>query len=105
MLLSYTVVAEVAGTLLLKFSDGLRQLWPSVGALVAYLSAVVLLARVLVVLPTSVAYTVWTGAGSALVVILAAVFFAQQLTIPALFGIALVTFGVIVLNRRSSSPQ
>jgi small multidrug resistance pump len=98
LLLGLTIGAEVSATLLLKVSDGFGRLLPSLGALAGYLAAVVLLARVLTTVPASIAYTVWTGAGSALVVISSAVLFGETLTVSTLLGIALITAGVIVLN-------
>jgi small multidrug resistance pump len=35
-LLSIAIVAEIAGTLFLKASDGLSKLWPSLGVAVGY---------------------------------------------------------------------
>ncbi|QFU89306.1 multidrug efflux SMR transporter [Amycolatopsis sp. YIM 10] len=98
LLLTVTVLAEVAATLLLKASDGFSHWWPSLGAVAGYLTAVVVLARVLTTLPASLAYIVWTGAGSALVVLAGAVLYDQVLTPPVLAGIVLVVCGVIVLN-------
>lgn len=38
-LLSIAIVAEIAGTLFLKASDGLSKLWPSIGVAVGYVIA------------------------------------------------------------------
>jgi hypothetical protein len=43
-LLSIAIVAEIAGTLFLKASDGLSKLWPSIGVAVGYVIAFSLMA-------------------------------------------------------------
>lgn len=100
VLLGLTIVAEVTATLLLKVSDGFARPLPSLGALAGYLAAVVLLARTVTTIPASIAYIVWTGTGSVLVVVASAVLFSEVVTVPALAGIVLIVCGVIVLNAR-----
>ena len=43
-LLSIAIVAEIAGTLFLKASDGLSKLWPSIGVAMGYTTAFTLMA-------------------------------------------------------------
>lgn len=97
--LALTVGVEVFATMSVKASDGLTEPVPSACALVGFTLTTLLLAKVVQVVPTSVAYTVWTGSGSAAVAVLGVVLFGDHLTPVAWLGIALVVVGVVVLQR------
>jgi multidrug transporter EmrE-like cation transporter len=99
-----TIGSEVAATLLLKVSDGFTRPLPALGSILGFALAIVFLAKVLEVIPTSIAYTVWTGAGSAVVVAVGILAFGEEITARALAGIVLVLVGVVILNFSGSSP-
>jgi small multidrug resistance pump len=63
ILLSIAILAEIAGTLFLKASDGLSKLWPSLGVLVGYATAFTLMATSLKKLDVGVTYAIWSGVG------------------------------------------
>lgn len=96
--LALTVCCEVVATLSTKASDGFTRPLPAAAALVGFSLTTVLLAKVLEVIPTSIAYTVWTGAGSALVVVLGILLFGDRVTPASAAGIVLVVSGVVILN-------
>jgi multidrug transporter EmrE-like cation transporter len=102
--LALTVGCEVAATLLVKLSDGFTRPLPSAGAVIGFALTMVLLAKVLEVIPTSIAYTVWTGAGSALIAVLGVALLGEALSVRAVGGIALVVVGVTVLNLSDRPP-
>jgi small multidrug resistance pump len=89
---------EVLGTSLLKPSEGLTKLWPSMGAMASYLVACGMLAQAMRDIPTGVAYAMWSGLGTAAIVAVGLVFLGDRLTLPTVSGIALIVGGVIVLN-------
>ena len=60
-ILALTIGCEVGATLLLKTSDGFTHPLPSAASAFGFVLAIVFLAKVLEVIPTSIAYTVWTG--------------------------------------------
>lgn len=66
-LLAAAIAAEVAGTTAMKYSEGFTRLWPSLGTVVGYVLAFVLLARTLKTLSVGTAYAIWAGAGTAAV--------------------------------------
>jgi small multidrug resistance pump len=99
-----TIGSEVAATLLLKVSDGFTRPLPALGSVLGFALAIVFLAKVLEVIPTSIAYTVWTGAGSAVVVAVGILAFGEEITTLALAGIGLVLVGVVILNFSGVSP-
>lgn len=98
--LAATVVLEMVATLMLKAAHGFTVLVPSVVSIAAYAATVVALAFALKVVPVSVAYVIWTGAGTAGVALLASVLFADRLSPAAWAGVALVVVGVMLINAR-----
>ncbi|NBW99836.1 multidrug efflux SMR transporter, partial [bacterium] len=48
-------------------------------------------------------YAIWSGAGVAMIALIAWAFLGQRLDIPAVIGIALILSGVIILNVFSKS--
>ncbi|MEU6235460.1 multidrug efflux SMR transporter [Kitasatospora sp. NPDC047058] len=102
VLLALAILSEVCATSCLKLTDGFSRLWPSVGVAVGYVLSFVLLGRALKHIPVSVAYAVWSGAGTAAVAGIGVVAFGESLGRLQWLGIALVIVGVVVLNLRSS---
>jgi multidrug transporter EmrE-like cation transporter len=102
--LALTIGCEVGATLSLKTSDGFTRPLPSAASVFGFALAIVFLAKVLEVIPTSIAYTVWTGVGSALVVVFGIVVFGDDITMRGLLGIVLVVTGVVILNMSGATP-
>lgn len=92
------IAAEVAGTSLLKATEGFTRLWPTVGTLSAYAVAFALLAQAVKEIPVGVAYALWSGLGTAAIVAVGAVFLHEPLSAVKVSGIGLVVAGVVVLN-------
>ncbi|MDY0137113.1 MAG: SMR family transporter [Thiomicrospira sp.] len=98
LLLSLAILAEVIGTTALKMSDGFTKLTPSLVVLVGYGLAFYLLSLTLKQIPVGVAYAIWSGAGIVLITLIGWVVFKQTLDLAAVFGIALIISGVLVLQ-------
>ncbi len=98
LLLALAIVAEVAGTLALRASDGFSRPLPSVVVVLGYGLAFWLLALVLRELPVGFVYAVWAGAGTALVAGIGIVAFGEPATALRLASLALVILGVVGLN-------
>ncbi|WP_052851702.1 DMT family transporter [Streptomyces avicenniae] len=98
VLLACAILAEIAGTTLMKVSDGFSKLWPTLGTTVCYLVAFLLLARTLRQLDVGVAYAIWSGAGTALIAAIGILFLDEPATLAKALGIGLVIAGVVVLN-------
>lgn len=96
------VFVESFSTLMLKESDGFRFVLPAAVALCGYLLVLYLFSYVLNSIPASVAYAVWTGLGTLLVVCAGWIFFGEVLTTTSLVGVASIVFGVIMINRKKS---
>ncbi|WP_165398825.1 DMT family transporter [Streptomyces albidoflavus] len=103
LLLAATVVLEVVATLALKASHGFREpLW-GITAAGAYTATVVVLARTLRTIPMSIAYVMWTGAGTLGVALLGAVIFGDSLSVRSWVGVGLVVAGVMAVNAGKKS--
>lgn len=98
ILLTIAIVAEVIATSALKLSEGFSRLGPSVAVIVGYGVAFYFLSLTLKTIPIGVAYAIWSGAGIALITLIAWVVFGQKLDPAAIFGILLIVAGVVVLN-------
>lgn len=102
-LLAIAILSEVLGTTALKASDGFTKWMPSAFTVVAYGLSFYLLSHTLRVLPTGIAYAIWSGAGIVLISGIAWVFHGQRLDAPALIGMGLIVAGVMVVNLFSKS--
>ncbi|MFO7558569.1 MAG: SMR family transporter [Desulfobacterales bacterium] len=101
--LSVAIVSEVVATSALKASEGFSRLWPSLVVVVGYAAAFYFLSLTLKTVPVGVAYAIWSGAGVALIALIAWLVFGQSLDIPAIIGLLLIVAGVVVLNLFSKT--
>ena len=93
------ILTEVAATMSLRASEGLRRKrWiPAVAGF--YLAAFGLLTVTLSLgMPVGIAYGIWAASGVALTAIGARVFFKERLTLRMSLGIVLIAIGVVVIE-------
>ncbi|GAA1404037.1 multidrug efflux SMR transporter [Kitasatospora putterlickiae] len=100
VLLTLAILSEVCATSCLKLTEGFSRFWPSVGVAIGYVLSFALLGRALKHIPVSVAYAVWSGAGTAAVAGIGVAAFGESLGRLQWFGIALIIVGVVVLNLK-----
>jgi small multidrug resistance pump len=99
MLLAGAILTEVAATLSLRASEGLRKKRWIVPVAVFYIAAFSLLTVALANgMPVGIAYGVWAASGVALTAVGARVFFKERLTWRMTAGIALIAIGVFVIE-------
>ncbi|ONK15192.1 Methyl viologen resistance protein C [Streptomyces sp. MP131-18] len=96
--LAAAIVAEIFGTMMLRASDGFSKLWPSLGSLGCYAVAFALLAQTLKSMEVGVAYAIWSGAGTAVVAVIGALFLGEGASPAKVCGVGLVIGGVVLLN-------
>jgi small multidrug resistance pump len=101
--LGIAIVAEVIATTALKSSDGFTRLVPSLIALAGYGCALYLLTVTMRVVPTGIAYAIWSGLGIVLISISSYVFHQQKIDLAGILGMALIIAGVVILNLFSTS--
>jgi small multidrug resistance pump len=98
VLLAVAIAIEVVATALLPRADGFTNpLWSAV-VLVGYGTAIWLLAVIVRTIPVSVAYAVWSGAGTALVALVGYYFLDEPLGWVKVVSLAMIVVGVVGLN-------
>lgn len=102
LILLFAIVCEVAGTLTLKFTDGMTRLWPTVLMFAFYLASLFGLSAAVRRIPIGMAYAVWSGLGTLMVAALGVVMFKEQVTLVRLLSTAFIIIGVVGLYMTGS---
>jgi quaternary ammonium compound-resistance protein SugE len=97
-------IFETCFAVMLKKSDGLTKVWPTVGFAVCALISFGLLTLALKKLEVGSAYAVWTGIGAAGTVIVGMVALGESVSAIKLVAIGLILAGVIGLNLAGANP-
>ena len=103
LLLALTILFEVAGSTMMKLSNGLTVLAPSLAVFVFYGLAVAGLALALKSIELSIAYAIWSGAGTALTAIIGIWYFGESLTALKVASLILIIVGVVGLQLSSGA--
>jgi len=98
IILTIAIVLEVAGTTSMKLSEGFAKLLPSVLIFVFYGLSFVALTLALRKIELSIAYAIWSGLGTALVAVIAVVWFKEPMGAMKLASIGLIIAGVAGLH-------
>jgi small multidrug resistance pump len=104
-ILALAIVAEVIGTSAMKASEGFTRVGPSALVVLGYGAAFYLLAKVFNTMAVGIAYAIWSAGGIILVTLVAWIIYDQRPDGFALFGMALIIAGVLVINLLSSSTH
>ncbi|GAA4100190.1 DMT family transporter [Nonomuraea soli] len=103
ILLALAIATEVLATTALKLSNGLTNWWTA-AVVLGYGASFTLLSQALKLqLEVGTAYAVWSGAGTAAIAVIGALFLGESLTLPKIAGIVLIIGGVVVLNLAGTS--
>ena len=102
ILLTIAILAEVAGTVALKYTNGFTNLGPSALVVAGYGLSFWMLALVLRDLPIGLTYAVWAAAGTALIAAIGIVAFGEPATTLKLLSLALIILGTVGLNAAGS---
>ncbi|MEX1141134.1 MAG: multidrug efflux SMR transporter [Thermoleophilaceae bacterium] len=102
ILLALAIVTEVFGTVMLRLSDGMSKLPPTVAMVVGYVVSIGLLAQVLKQLDIGFAYAVWAGAGTALIAAIGVAAWDEPITGLKAVSLVAVIAGVVGLNLSSA---
>jgi small multidrug resistance pump len=96
--LTLAIVFEVAGTTCMKLSAGFSKLLPSVLMGLFYAVCFYFLTLALKKVDVSIAYAIWSGAGTALIATIGILWFREPVTLLKTFGLLAIIGGVIALN-------
>jgi small multidrug resistance pump len=94
VILFFAIVFEVAGTLTLKFTEGMTRLWPTVLMFALYLASLFGLSVAVSRIPVGVAYAVWSGLGTLMVALIGVLWFKEQVTLLRTVSTLLIVVGV-----------
>jgi small multidrug resistance pump len=97
------IATEVVATTSLKLSDGFTRLGWSAVVVVGYGISFYALSVTLRSIPLGIVYAVWSGVGTAAIVVIGFVLFREVLDVVKLAGIGLIIIGVMLLNGAGSS--
>ena len=101
--LTIAIIFEVIATSCMKASEGFTKPIPSLIVIVGYAIAIYCLALTLRTIPIGVAYAIWSGAGIALVSLIAWLVFKQSLDVFAIIGMGFIIIGVVIMNAFSKT--
>jgi len=104
ILLVLAIISEVIGTSALRASEGFSRPAPSALVVAGYAVSFYIVSLTLKSLPLGLVYAVWSGLGTALIVVVGVVMFREGLDAARIIGIALIIGGVVVLNAFSGNP-
>ena len=97
-LLVCAITVEVASTAALPRTHGFREpLWTAF-VLVGYAVSIWLLALVIKHIPVSVTYAVWSGLGTAGIVMVGVLLLGEQLDVLKALALVMIVAGVLILN-------
>lgn len=101
LFLTLAIVSEVIATSALKFSQGFTRPGPSTLVIAGYIAAFYLLSLSLRTIPLGLAYAVWAGAGTVLVVAAGVIIWREPLDLAKIVGTLLIISGILILNLLS----
>ncbi|MGA9749775.1 MAG: multidrug efflux SMR transporter [Nocardioides sp.] len=102
LLLLAAIVIEVASTASLPLTRGFRDPGWTALVLAGYALSIWLLALVIKHISVSVAYAVWSGLGTAGIVVIGLLFLGERLDLTKAVALAMIIVGVVVLNLQTA---
>lgn len=96
--LALAIGSEIIATVSLKLSNGFTRPLPSVVVVLGYAMSFYALSISLRSIPLGVVYAIWSGVGTAAIVVIGLFLFRETLDAVKVVGIGLIITGVVVLN-------
>src|SRR5512136_2337418 len=96
------ILTEVVGTSLMKVSQGLTRVLPTVGMFALYAVSFIFMALALKKIEVGIAYAIWSGLGTAMIALIGIAWFRESFNLPKLVGIILIIGGVVLLNLKGT---
>lgn len=100
--LAIAILAEIAATTSLRYSNGFTNLVPSIVTVLGYMLAFGMLSQSLRTLDLGVAYAVWAGIGTAVIAVIGIIAFGEPGTLVKTFGLMLIIAGVVMVNLQGA---
>lgn len=96
--LTFSIVFEVFGSAMLKYSAGFTVLLPSVLLLLAYTVSFTFFVFALKTISLSIGYSIWSGVGTAATGLIGVILFSEVLTVINVVGLFIIILGVVIMN-------
>lgn len=103
ILLLVAIVLEVAGTVLLKLSDGFERWHLGASAIILYGVCFLVFAHALRSLPVGVAYAIWAGAGIVAVTVIGYFALGEKLALAQAAYLVLIVIGIVGLRLTTAA--
>jgi len=98
VLLVFSIVSEVVGSMMLKLSNGFAKFLPVVGVVLGYGLSFYIFSIVLIDLPLGFSYAIWSGSGTVLTALAGVFFFKEKINKKGALGIGILITGIVLLN-------
>jgi small multidrug resistance pump len=105
VLLGVAIAFEIAGTSLLKASDGFARWGYGVGSIACYWVCFAFLAAAIKTIPVGVAYAIWSGVGIVAIATIGWLLFRQELSLTQMLFIGLIFVGAVGLNLTTKQEE
>lgn len=99
--LLFAIILELFGTTMMKLSNGLTNIMPTIGMFTGYVLCFIFLSLALKTIEMSVAYAIWSAVGIILIAIIGIFFFHENINIAKIVGIFLIIIGVVTVKLNS----
>lgn len=96
--LGIAIILEVMGTTCMKLSNGFTETVPSIMMFVLYGLSFYLMALALKSIDVSIAYAIWAGMGTVLIVTVGILWFKEPVTVLKIISVGLIVIGIVGLN-------
>lgn len=103
--LALAIGSEIVATVSLKLSDGFTKPIPAVVVVIGYAISFYALSISLRSIPLGVVYAVWSGIGTAAIVVIGFFLFREVLDAVKVAGIGLIIVGVVMLNGAGATAN
>ncbi|MCY9189041.1 multidrug efflux SMR transporter [Bacillus mojavensis] len=94
-------IEEIIAAIAMKYIDGTKKKWPFIVMTAGFALSFYCLSQAMQILPSGVAYAVWTGIGSIGVTAVSLIWFKERFQLSQLISLCLILAGVIGLRLTS----
>lgn len=99
MILLLAIIAEVAGTISMRYSAESHPKLGSLMMVVLISLSYFLLSKAIQKIPLGIAYAIWEGVGILLITIISYYLFDELITLPKMVGVGLIVAGLVLPNK------
>ena len=103
LLLTFAIILEVAGTMLLPLTQNFTKILPTFALAIFYIGSFYCLTFSLKLIPIAIVYATWSGMGIFLITLLGYFIYQQTVNWQVIMGLLLIIAGVILVNIYSFS--